>query len=169
MRTTVVSVLILAAAAAIPATSFAKGANAPDSASISKQYTTWNEALQTGDPEKVAALYCDPGGILIPTMSNTIRTTHAEIVDYFRRFLKLKPQGTIDKAYIRQLGTDVAINTGVYTFNLTKNGKAKTIQAHYTFVYWKQHGKWCIMEQQSSLTHNRSSAAKTKPKSGMPR
>jgi uncharacterized protein (TIGR02246 family) len=58
--------------------------------------------------------------------------------------------GQIDKAYIRVLGPDTAINSGLYTFHVIKDGKPVDVHARYTFVYQKRHGGWCIMEQHSS-------------------
>ena len=43
---------------------------------LAAQFDRWNMALQTGDPEKVAALYA-PDGVLLPTVSNQVRTDHA--------------------------------------------------------------------------------------------
>jgi hypothetical protein len=50
-----------------------------------------------------------------------VRTCRQGIVDYFSNFLQLKPYGTIDKCIIRELGPDVAINSGIYTFKLTRD------------------------------------------------
>jgi uncharacterized protein (TIGR02246 family) len=78
-----------------------------------------NETLQTGDPEKVAALYA-PDAILLPTVSNQVRTDHAGKVDYFTAFLAIKPFGTINESHVRFLSADVASHAGVYTFRLEK-------------------------------------------------
>jgi uncharacterized protein (TIGR02246 family) len=84
----------------------------------------WNSALQTGDPEKVASLYA-PDGILLPTVSNKVRTDHAGKVDYFTSFLQLKPFGVIDQSIVRFLTPekDVGSNSGIYTFSLVKEGQ----------------------------------------------
>jgi hypothetical protein len=50
-----------------------------------------------------------------------VRTCRQGIVDYFSQFLRLKPFGTIDKCIIRELAPDVAINSGIYTFKLTRD------------------------------------------------
>ena len=122
----------------------------PTHAQIAKLFQTWNNALQTGNPETVANLYCAHGAVLLPTVSNQVRTTHKAIVDYFTYFLKSKPVGHIDQQYIRVLGPNTAINSGVYTFHLTQDGKRTSVQARYTYVYEKQHGHWCIMDHHSS-------------------
>ena len=38
-----------------------------------------------------------PTAVLLPTVSNKVRTTPEEIVDYFVNFLQLKPRGAIDE------------------------------------------------------------------------
>ena len=52
---------------------------------ISSLFEVWNNALQTGDPNKVAELY-EPNAILLPTVSNKVRHNHEEIADYFVHF-----------------------------------------------------------------------------------
>lgn len=148
-------VLLVIAVALTPAICLA----APEKAVIAAQFDVWNQALQTRNPQNVAALYCEPGGVLIPTLSNKIRSNRAEIADYFEHFLQLKPSGKIDQSFIRVLGPGNAINAGIYTFSLTKDGKPDTVQARFTFVYAKEHGRWCIMEQHSSAMPESKSAA----------
>ncbi len=150
MKTSIVFTALLISIFAMPGMSFAKGSHDPSQEFIAKQFDIWNAALQTGDPHKVAALYCQPGGVLLPTVSNKVRTNRSEIADYFVHFLQLKPAGQIDKAYIRILGPDTAVNSGLYTFHVIKDGKPADVHARYTFVYQKVQGKWCIMDHHSS-------------------
>ena len=121
----------------------------PSQDEIARLFDQWNAALATGDPEKVAALYA-PNAVLLPTVSNQIRTNHAEIVDYFAHFLQSKPQGKIDRGIITVMDPQTAINTGIYTFTLTQNGQPQHVQARYTFVYQKQNGQWLIINHHSS-------------------
>jgi len=123
----------------------------PTHKQIANLFKTWNDALQTGNPETVANLYCAHGAVLLPTVSNRVRTTRKGIVDYFTYFLKAKPVGHIDEQYIRVLGPDTAINSGIYTFHLTQDGKRTRVQARYTYVYQKHNGHWCIMDHHSSV------------------
>ena len=51
---------------------------------VAAQFDRWNSALQTGDPEVVASLYADDG-VLLPTVSNKVRTDHAGKVRTERR------------------------------------------------------------------------------------
>jgi uncharacterized protein (TIGR02246 family) len=88
--------------------------------------------------------------VLLPTVSNRVRTTKAEIVDYFTQFLQLKPFGKIDEANVRMLAKDTAINSGVYTFKLNKDGQPTSVQARYSFTYKKIDGEWLIIDHHSS-------------------
>ena len=111
-------------------------------------FETWNSALQTGDPDKVVECYAD-NATLLPTVSNQVRHNPAEIRDYFVHFLALKPSGTINESNIR-IFDDVAINSGVYTFDLTVDGEATSTTARFTYVYQQIDGKWVIIEHHSS-------------------
>lgn len=112
---------------------------------IAALFDEWNNALQTGDPGKVAALY-ETDGILLPTMSNKVRHNPEEIEDYFVHFLANGPVGTIDEANIRTFGR-VAVNSGIYTFTF-RDGSA--VQARFTFVYRWNDERWMIVEHHSS-------------------
>jgi len=118
-------------------------------AEIAGLFDRWNAALATGDAEQVTRLYA-PDGVLEPTVSNEVRSTPAGIKDYFVKFLKMQPAGTINYRQIRLLGADAALDTGVYTFKLTKDGKPQQVQARYTYVYKKVDGAWKILNHHSS-------------------
>ncbi|RZQ61283.1 SgcJ/EcaC family oxidoreductase [Amycolatopsis suaedae] len=141
-------------AVALTACSAAAAPSAPAPASPSEQeiaglFTTWNTALATGDPQRVADLYA-PDAVLLPTVSNQVRSDRAGIVDYFTKFLQDKPQGTINQEIVGVLDDNTAINTGVYTFDLTKNGQPTQVKARYTYVYERIDGKWLIVNHHSS-------------------
>ncbi|MFJ8468205.1 SgcJ/EcaC family oxidoreductase [Streptomyces swartbergensis] len=115
-------------------------------------FDQWNAALQTGDPQKVADLYAQDA-VLLPTVSNNVRTDRAEIVDYFEHFLKNKPEGTKIESVVNVLDRDTVIDTGVYEFALTDpaTGAKNTVKARYTYAYEKQaDGKWLIVNHHSS-------------------
>ncbi|TDY27128.1 uncharacterized protein (TIGR02246 family) [Paraburkholderia sp. BL6665CI2N2] len=118
-------------------------------AEVASLFDRWNAALATGDADSVARLYA-PDAVLEPTVSNEVRTTPAGIKDYFVKFLKLKPHGTINLREIRLLSDNSALDTGVYTFDLAKNGKHQKVHARYTFVYKKVDGEWKILNHHSS-------------------
>ena len=108
-------------------------------------FEKWNSALQTGDPKVVTALY-ENKAILLPTISNQVRHNHEEIEDYFVEFLAKGPKGEINEANVRTFG-DLAINSGVYTFNFN-NGEA--VSARFTFIYHWNGQNWKIIEHHSS-------------------
>ena len=112
---------------------------------VSSLFEVWNNALQTGDPKKVAELY-EPNAILLPTVSNKVRHNHEEIVDYFVHFLAKSPEGKVDESNVRTFG-DIAINSGVYTFTF-KDGSS--VQARFSYVYRWNGQDWRIIEHHSS-------------------
>ena len=73
-------------------------------------------------------------------------------VDYFTAFLKLRPYGTLNESHVRFLTPehDVGINSGVYTFDIVKDGEPQKVQARYSFVYRLINGDWKITEHHSS-------------------
>ncbi len=116
---------------------------------IHSLFDQWNEALKSGYPENVAALYA-PDAILLPTVSNQVRHNSSEIADYFAHFLLSRPTGKILESNVRIFG-DHAINSGVYEFTLSPVDKpSSVIQARFTFVYRKTGEEWQIVEHHSS-------------------
>ena len=122
----------------------------PTEQQIAALFDEWNAALATGDPEEVADLYA-PDAVLLPTLSAQIRTTRAEIVDYFAHLLPSEPQAVITQEIITVLGRNDALNTGLYAFTLTQNGVQQQVPARYTFVYQRINGVWLIINHHSSL------------------
>ncbi|MCD5993147.1 SgcJ/EcaC family oxidoreductase [Pseudomonas sp. CDFA 602] len=117
---------------------------------IAGLFDRWNKALKTGNSDTVVSLYTTDA-VLQPTVSNKVRATPAEIKDYFDHFLALKPVGEINYREIRRLGTDAAVDSGVYTFTLTAaDGKKSTVQARYTFLYHRVGNEWKILNHHSS-------------------
>ena len=139
----------VAACGAGAATTAAARPAVPDQQQIAALFKDWNAALATGDPQKVADLYA-PDAVLLPTVSNKVRHNRAEIVDYFAKFLKSKPQGAIQDQAINVLDPTTALNTGVYEFTLTKDDKQQQVRARYTYVYELRDGKWLIVNHHSS-------------------
>lgn len=123
----------------------------PSKAQVASLFDRWNAALQTGDPEKVAKLYA-ADAVLLPTVSNKIRTDHAQIVDYFEHFLANKPVGKKVRTIVNVLDRNSALDTGIYRFTLTdpKTGKKRVVEACYTYEYEKRGGQWLIVNHHSS-------------------
>ena len=117
-------------------------------AEIAECLKIWGTALETLDSQKVASLYAQDA-ILLPTVSNEIRKTPAAIIDYFDRFLKKQPKCMVIQQNIR-LYDNLAINSGLYTFDLTVDGVAGQALCRFTFVYRKDDAGWKIIEHHSS-------------------
>jgi uncharacterized protein (TIGR02246 family) len=127
--------------AALPATA--------EERQIAGLFSRWNAALATGNPDEVVKLYAT-NAILQPTVSNKIRATPEEIRNYFEHFLLLKPKGTINYRQIRILGSNMALDSGAYTFEVIKDDKPAKVRARYTYVYEKVGGDWKIINHHSS-------------------
>merc|ERR1719273_144398 len=106
----------------------------------------WNNALATGDPAKVAARYAK-NAVLLPTVSDTPRTTKEGITNYFVDFLKKKPQGVVTHPNIL-IKDDICQDAGVYDFTMGFDGSKVT--ARYTFTYVYEDGEWKIAHHHSS-------------------
>lgn len=115
---------------------------------ITNLFKNWNNALQTGKPEAVADMYSEDA-VLLPTVSNRVRADHAAIADYFHHFLELHPKGTLNEVHLACFG-DIAINEGIYTFDVIHDGKPEKVQARYSFVYHRDDGEWKIVSHHSS-------------------
>ena len=108
-------------------------------------FDLWNDALKTGEPSQVSALYAKDS-ILLPTVSNKVRHNHPEIENYFEHFLAKNPCGIINESNVRIFG-DIAINSGIYTFTFADN---TSVEARFTFVYAIEDENWLIREHHSS-------------------
>ncbi len=115
---------------------------------IKRLFDRWNEALATGDPDAVTSLYSSDA-VLLPTVSNKMRRNHAEIRDYFEGFLRKAPRGVVNESSVRDFG-DLAIHSGIYTFELTTDGQTSEVPCRFTFVYRNEGGEWTIIEHHSS-------------------
>ena len=145
---------LVAAGCGTSAASSTQTSNTPSAAQASTTdaqvralFTGWNDTLATLDAEKVADRYA-PDAVLLPTVSNQVRTDRAGIVDYFEHFLENSPQGTILSSHVKLLNPNAAIDTGTYRFSL--NDGARTVDARYTFVYERVGGEWLIVNHHSS-------------------
>jgi hypothetical protein len=79
-----------------------------------------------------------------------IRSTPAQIEDYFKSFLKKAPYGKINQEFIDDNGA-IQLHSGIYTFNLTENGTTTQVPARFCYVYKKQAGgSWRILTHHSS-------------------
>jgi uncharacterized protein (TIGR02246 family) len=110
-------------------------------------FNLWNDALATLDSTEVANRYSKEP-VLLPTVSDTPRTDHALIKDYFDAFLLKQPQGEILSGDII-IGTNWAQDAGIYEFTMGVDGSK--VKGRYTFVYVLEDGQWKISHHHSSV------------------
>lgn len=144
--------LVASMAAGAPA-AFARTMSCPtvSSADVEKQFTAFNAAWATKDPDKVTALFT-PSAVLLATLSNTPRTTPAAVRDYFVKFLKNSPQATLDSSTVR-IDCSTATRVGLWTVALTNptTGAKSDVKARYSFTYLWDGSAWKIDHLHSSV------------------
>lgn len=129
-----------------------KQSEKPTKAEIAAQFDGWNKALRTGDPGTVADRY-GKDAVLLPTVSDKVRSNQAGIVGYFEKFLENKPVGKKLETHINILDHDSAVDAGVYEFTLTDpdSGDQRVVKARYSYTYEKYDGEWKIVNHHSSV------------------
>jgi hypothetical protein len=85
-------------------------------------------------------------------VSNTPRTDHDGIRDYFVGFLKPSPVGTITSSTI-DIGCNKATRVGTWTVTMTDpaTGTKSEVKARYSFIYRLDGGEWKIDHLHSSM------------------
>jgi len=144
-----IAVLALAATAT-PLAAQTPSAPAVREAEIAANFETWKAALATKNPKIVAQLFA-PNAILEPTLSNQIRHTPEGVEAYFVNFLKLSPKPTIHERHIEILDDTTAIDAGIWTFDLVRDGKPTWVAARYSFVWENIDGVWRIQMLHTSV------------------
>ncbi|WP_300973483.1 SgcJ/EcaC family oxidoreductase [Sphingomonas sp. LHG3406-1] len=148
--------LAIAAFAAATGPALASNASVPGCAAASRieiegQIDRFAGALKTNDPDKVTALFA-ADAVLLPTLSNTLRTNPSEVRDYFVHFLAKSPVVRVDSSTVR-IGCNMAERVGTWTWTLTdpKSGAKSQAAARYSFIYRHEGGQWRIDHLHSSL------------------
>ena len=117
---------------------------------VASNFDRWKAALATKDPKVVTALFTQTA-VLSPTVSNDVREKPAEVEAYFVDFLKMSPVPALNERNIQVLDDNTAVEAGVWTFDLVKDGKPTWVTARYTFVWEKQGKEWKIQHLHSSM------------------
>lgn len=127
---------------------------APDMNQVARDnFKAWNDALQTKDPTKVAALYSSEDLSFLPTVSPQHIKVIAHTEDYFVAFCQKNPFGTItdDKVQVFDNGRSY-LHSGMYTFELGDAGARTPVEARFSYVWRKEQGSWKIAHHHSSVT-----------------
>jgi uncharacterized protein (TIGR02246 family) len=113
---------------------------------VQNLFQVWNSALLLEDSDAVTACYAKDA-VLLPTVSNTPRTDHKLIKDYFDTFTQSRPSGEILESYVN-IGHNWCSDVGIYEFTLRKTGDK--VKARYSFVYILEDDQWKINHHHSS-------------------
>lgn len=121
----------------------------PTTSEIEAIYNTWSDAVKTGDPDTVNALYADDG-VLLPTVSPGVFDSVEERRGYFEFFFQNKPVGVVTEGRAQPLSSTLAAYSGLYTFTLGTTGEV--IPARFTYVFQRESvdDQWKIIDHHSS-------------------
>ena len=125
-------------------------ANDPVSAQVAEATGEWIATFNTRDAARISALYA-PDAILWGTVSQTIRTTPGEILEYFEESSARRPnlRMVLGEYHVRLYG-DIAINSGYYASHNPVEGKDVVIPMRFTFTYRREGDRWMIVNHHSS-------------------
>jgi uncharacterized protein (TIGR02246 family) len=118
---------------------------------IAAATTAWVEAFNKRDTGRLTQMY-DPEAVIWGTDAQRLASGSSAIAEYFKNLAA--PQrsavtAAIGEQRIRVYG-DTAIDTGTYTFWVTRDGKQEAVPARYSLVYRNRDGKWLIIDHHSS-------------------
>ena len=111
----------------------------------------WVDAFNKRDATRIRELY-DADAVLWGTSAQRIVAGSSAIADYFKTLeapQRSPVTASLGEQRIRVYG-DIAIDTGSYTFWITRDGKQEPIPARYSMVFRHHGGKWLIVDHHSS-------------------
>lgn len=151
MKKYLLAAAAVAAVIAAPAQAKSMKCAAVSQAKVEGLFTDFNKAWATKDPAAVTSMFTKDA-VLLATVSNKPRLTHAEIQDYFVSFLKGSPVATINTSTFK-MGCDTVARLGTWTVTLTNlnSGDRSDVKARYSFLYRMEGGKWKIDHLHSSM------------------
>lgn len=127
----------------------AAGQGSDEARAVRAATQAWADAFNSREPARITALY-DAEAVFWGTTSPTIRTSPADIAEYFKDS-KARPnvRVALGEQHVRVYG-DTAINSGDYTFTDVRDGTTVANPSRFTFVYRKRDGQWWIVDHHSS-------------------
>lgn len=139
----------------------------PDRTSVDDATILWIETVTSGlidAPQLVTRLYARDA-ILWGTVSNQVRTTPDEILNYFEHFARVPGIRLIPESLRScvQIYGNIALSSGYYSFSCSPknpNGPPRFIHGRYSFVYrrvptpYKNGVMWEIVNHHSSVIPN---------------
>ena len=118
---------------------------------IAAATTAWVDAFNKRDAGRLVQMY-DPEAVIWGTDAQRLASGSAAITEYFKNLAapqRSAVSAAIGEQRIRVYG-DTAIDSGTYTFWVTRDGKQEPVPARYSLVYRNRDGKWLIVDHHSS-------------------
>jgi len=115
-----------------------------------ENFSMWNNAVETKNPEKVAELYAE-NATFLPTVSEDFKKGQEGAEEYFKHFLEKNPIGEIIEEEVQALGNNFYLHSGMYNFEIGPDDDRQIMEARFSFV-WEQNeqGEWKIIHHHSS-------------------
>jgi len=110
----------------------------------------WAAAFNSGDVEKIVALYA-PEALVLGTVSPTLATTPDDLRKYFGASSAAKSQVVLGERAAAVLNNDATIMTGFYELSRLVNGQKVVTPARFTFILVRREEGWRIVHQHSSV------------------
>ena len=121
-----------------------------------RNFHSWNEALLSREPQKVAALYSSQASFL-PTLNPEFKKGQQAAEGYFQHFLEKLPQGEVVTDDVAETSTDDGgnvtgfLHSGLYDFEVGEPDKRQKVEARFSFLWQKENGEWRIRHHHSSV------------------
>jgi hypothetical protein len=112
--------------------------------------TRWRGLLKAQQPSAMVGLY-DAQAVMLATLTDEVLLTPAQKLGYFTSLsARVGIHVTVQKEYLRMLGEDAAVLSGLYSFHFEENGAAITIPARFSMALECRADAWMIVEHHSS-------------------
>lgn len=110
------------------------------------------QAVASGDPIQILGNYTSDAVAFSVLTNEPITTPEANKADT-EAVLKLQPKATLNARKIQVLDADTFLDSGLMTWDVTRNGKPTWFVVRYTDVFQKQaDGSWKVAHEHLSLT-----------------
>jgi uncharacterized protein (TIGR02246 family) len=110
----------------------------------------WAAAFNTGNVEKIVALYA-PEALVLGTVSPSLARTPDDLRKYFSASSAAKSQVKLGEKAVAVLSNDAVAMTGFYEFSRPAGGKEVVTPARFTFIMVRRDGGWKIVHHHSSV------------------
>lgn len=121
-----------------------------------KNFSEWNNSLQTKDPDRVASQSYAEDCTFLPTLSRDFKKGIKGAKEYFEHFLEKDPKGRIVKEEVQPICENAFVHSGFYDFEVGPPENRSVAEARFTFVWRKSKtGAWQIIHHHSSLKPDR--------------